>query len=90
MNIAYLISAHTDAPQLKRLIEALHPETEVWETCTPYFDLRNVHFYINCCGFHAVEFFNAHHPDPQMPEQFDQGDGLFRFEKCKWFSSNSR
>lgn len=24
MNIAYLISAHTDAPQLKRLIEALH------------------------------------------------------------------
>ena len=26
MNIAYLISAHTDAPQLKRLIEALHPD----------------------------------------------------------------
>lgn len=73
-----------------KAIEALHPETEVWETCTPYFDLRNVHFYINCCGFHAVEFFNAHHPDLHMPEQFDQGDGLFRFEKCKWFSSNSR
>lgn len=28
MNIAYLISAHTDAPQLKRLIEALHPNAE--------------------------------------------------------------
>ncbi len=28
MNIAYLISAHTDAPQLKRLIEALHPDAE--------------------------------------------------------------
>lgn len=26
MNIAYLISAHTDAPQLKRLIEALHED----------------------------------------------------------------
>ena len=26
MNIAYLISAHTDAPQLKRLVEALHPD----------------------------------------------------------------
>lgn len=26
MEIAYLISAHTDAPQLKRLIEALHPD----------------------------------------------------------------
>ena len=66
-----------------KAIEALHPETEVWETCTPYFDRRNIHFYINCCGFHAVEFFHAHHPDPHMPEQFDQEDGLFRFEKCK-------
>ena len=28
MQIAYLISAHTDAPQLKRLIEALHPKAE--------------------------------------------------------------
>lgn len=28
MNIAYLISAHTDAPQLKRLIEALHEDAD--------------------------------------------------------------
>ena len=27
-SLAYLISAHTDAPQLRRLIEALHPEAE--------------------------------------------------------------
>ncbi len=53
-------------------IEALHPEVEVWETCTPYFDR---------CGFHAIEFFNEHYPDPNMPEQFDQEDGLFVFEK---------
>ena len=64
-----------------KAIEALHPEVEVWETCTPYFDRRNIHFYINRCGFHAVEFFNEHHPDPHMPEQFDQEDGLFKFEK---------
>ena len=64
-----------------KAIEALHPEIEVWETCTPYFDRRNIHFYINRCGFHAVEFFNEHHPDPNMPEQFDQEDGLFKFEK---------
>ena len=64
-----------------KTIEALHPETEVWKTCTPYFDRRNIHFYINRCGFHAVEFFNEHHPDPHMPEQFDQEDGLFKFEK---------
>ena len=65
-----------------KAIEALHPEIEVWETCTPYFDRRNIHFYINRLGFHAVEFFNEHHPDPHMPEQFDQEDGLFKFEKC--------
>ena len=65
-----------------KAIETLHPEVEVWETCTPYFDRRNIHFYINRLGFHAVEFFNEHHPDPHMPEQFDQEDGLFKFEKC--------
>ena len=64
-----------------KAIEAMHPEIEVWETCTPYFDRRNIHFYINRCGFHAVEFFNEHHPDPNMPAQFDQEDGLFKFEK---------
>lgn len=64
-----------------KAIEAMHPKIEVWETCTPYFDRRNIHFYINRCGFHAVEFFNEYHPDPYMPEQFDQEDGLFKFEK---------
>ena len=28
-----------------------------------------------------MEFFNAHHPDPHMPELFDQADGWFVFEK---------
>ncbi len=68
-------------------VEALHPETKVWETCTPYFEKRNIHFYINKCGFHAVEFFNGLHPDPNPPE--DDGkplpeegpDEMFRFEK---------
>ncbi|MCR4852474.1 MAG: GNAT family N-acetyltransferase [Prevotella sp.] len=64
-----------------RTIETSHPAIEIWETCTPYFDRRNIHFYINRCGFHAVEYFNQHHPDPNMPEQFDQDDGLFKFEK---------
>ena len=87
-----------------KAIETMHPEVELWETCNSYFDRRNIHFYINRCGFHAVEFFNEHHPDPNMPEQlteqrgpsselerlsrdgrrrsqFDQEDGLFKFEK---------
>ena len=67
-------------------VEQLHPEVIVWETVTPYFEKRNIHFYVNRCGFHIVEFFNSHHPDPndpdgghEMDEQFP--DGMFRFEK---------
>ncbi len=64
-------------------VEALHPETEVWETCTPYFEKRNIHFYINKCGFSAVEFFCAYHTDPDAPpEMADEGpDEMLRFEK---------
>ena len=67
-------------------VEKLHPEVKVWETVTPYFEKRNIHFYVNRCGFHIVEFFNSHHPDPNDPdmsEQLDEQfpDGMFRFEK---------
>jgi len=56
----------------------------VWETSTPYFDKRNIHFYINRCGFHAVEFYSKYHPDPHFTEEEedqDGFDGMFRFEK---------
>lgn len=43
-------------------IEKKHQLTKVWETCTPYFEKRNMHFYVNVCGFHIVEFFNEKHP----------------------------
>ena len=68
-------------------VEKLHPEVRVWETVTPYFEQRNIHFYVNRCGFHIVEFYNKHHPDPndQESEQSDLDnqfpDGMFRFEK---------
>ena len=68
-------------------VEKLHPEVTVWETVTPYFEKRNIHFYVNRCGFHIVEFYNSHHPDPndpdtEMGETDDQfPDGMFRFEK---------
>ena len=38
-------------------------------------------------GFHIVEFFNSHHPDPNDPDERDIPvddqfpDGMFRFEK---------
>lgn len=64
-----------------------YPDTKVWETCTPYFETRNIHFYVNKCGFHIVEFFNSHHPDPHDPETggeeaYEAGGGMFRFEKA--------
>ena len=60
-------------------IETMHPEITVWETVTPYFEKRNIHFYVNRCGFHIVEYFNEHHcaPDDKDGELFD----MFRFEK---------
>lgn len=62
-------------------IERLYPDTKVWETCTPYFEKRNLHFYINRLGFHAVEFFNPRHKDPHIPDDMVGGDYFFRFEK---------
>lgn len=64
-------------------IERLHPKTKVWETCTPYFDRRNVHFYVNVCGFHITAFFNEKHPMPDRPEDFmgDGNEGMFEFRK---------
>ena len=65
-------------------IERLYPNTKQWNTCTPYFETRNIHFYVNVCGFHIVEFFNEHHPMPDMPEDFigDGGDGMLEFVKA--------
>ncbi|MBQ9815303.1 MAG: hypothetical protein IJM53_06375 [Lachnospiraceae bacterium] len=28
-------------------VERLYPDTVVWETCTPYFETRNNHFYVD-------------------------------------------
>lgn len=61
-----------------QIVENLYPETEVWETFTPYFETRNIHFYVNKCGFHIVEFFNSHHTDSH---DHDGNCGMFRFEK---------
>lgn len=63
-------------------VERLHPEVKVWVTVTPYFEKRNIHFYVNRCGFHIVEFFNSYHPDPNDHDNMDDdGDGMFRFQK---------
>lgn len=64
-------------------VEVLYPQVTVWETYTPYFEQRNIHFYVNRCGFHIVEFFHEKHPDPGNPTAATGEDfnGMFRFEK---------
>ena len=63
--------------------EKLYPNTKAWETCTPYFEKRNIHFYVNICGFHITEFFHEKHPMPDTPEDFigDGNEGMFAFRK---------
>lgn len=66
-------------------IEKEYPQTKVWETVTPYFEKRNIHFYVNRCGFKIVEFYNKHNPDPRVlnqrgQEENDDGE-MFRLEK---------
>ena len=68
-------------------VEALHPETVVWETCTPYFEKRNIHFYVNKCGFQIDQFwckyFNPVHEmsDAEDCDPDEGPDEMFRFIK---------
>lgn len=49
-------------------IERMYPDVKVWETFTPVFEKRNIHFYVNRCGFSIVEYFCRHHRDLREPE----------------------
>ena len=68
-------------------IEEMHPETKIWKTCTPYFDKRNIHFYVNKCGFKIDEFwceyFKPSEPMIDADEHnTDEGpDEMFHFIK---------
>ncbi len=50
----------------------------MWETCTPYFEKRNIHFYVNVCGFHVVRYHVEEDP-LERGGYFD--DGMFDFRK---------
>ena len=68
-----------------KAIEQMHPEIKIWETITPYFEKRNIHFYVNRCGFHIVEFWNKHFHGPAIPEEeeghWSEDDEMFLFRK---------
>lgn len=65
-------------------IEAAFPKTKVWELHTPYFEKRNIHFYVNKCGFKIVEFYHRGNPGPSIEGEEPESDAdyeFFRFEK---------
>lgn len=63
-----------------KTIEALYSDTIIWETHTPYFDIRNIHFYVNKCGFSIVEFYNMKHPETGRENKSEE-ELFFRFVK---------
>lgn len=68
--------------QIWQAVEKLYPDTKVWRLITPYFEKRNIHFYVNNCGFKIVEFFNQHHRDPnRLFMNSDYHNEYFIFEK---------
>ena len=58
----------------------MYPETKVWETTTPLFEKRNIHFYVNKCGFKIVEYLSEKYLNPDE-EGLPGGEDFFRFEK---------
>lgn len=40
-----------------RAIEKFYPDTKIWYTSTPWLDKRNLHFYLNKCGFVACSIY---------------------------------
>ncbi|MBR3497273.1 MAG: GNAT family N-acetyltransferase [Prevotella sp.] len=68
-----------------KAVESMHPEIRVWETITPYFEKRNIHFYVNRLGFHIVEFWNKYQHGPAVPEDIEENwsedDEMFVFRK---------
>ena len=64
--------------------EKMYPETKIWKTFTPYFEKRNIHFYVNKCGFQINEFWCAQFCPDHAPSDQDPNEGpdeMFSFIK---------
>ena len=60
-------------------IEAAYPHTKVWELFTPYFEKRNIHFYVNKCGFKIVGFYHRGNPGPGFEVDETKRDTDYEF-----------
>lgn len=62
-------------------MEVAYPGIRTWGTYTPYFEKRNLHFYVNVLGFQIDEFFHAGHPLPGAGEHPGAQEEMFHFVK---------
>lgn len=76
--VKYNLESKGIGKEIWDFIEGLYPNTKSWETCTPYFDKRNVYFYLNKCGFHIVKYVREINKEGFVG---DGGDGMFEFIK---------
>lgn len=66
-------------------IERSYPDAVAWRLCTPYFETRNIYFYLRKCGFHIVDLFE----DGQGVQRGVQESSLM-FSFMKRFDGNWR
>jgi hypothetical protein len=59
----------------------MHLEMEIWIRHTPYFEKRNIQFYINNLGFHAAEFIHERNWPKQSENEFRGSEEYFKFER---------
>lgn len=67
-----------------KAIEKMYPETKIWETCTPYFEKRNIYFYVNKCGFQIDRFWCKYFQPACNDSETEDADGpaeMFGFIK---------
>lgn len=59
-------------------IENIHSNVKEWETVTPCFEKRNIHFYVNKLGFHIVKYYNEHFLEPDSSKDMLE---MYKFQK---------
>lgn len=65
--------------ELWQAIEAYYPDAAAWTLCTPYFETRNIHFYLRKCGFRIVDLFEE--ADKGEEHHGDERGYMFSFVK---------
>ena len=68
---------------VKKILAQRHPGIRIWKTFTPYFEKRNIHFYVNRLGFQIDEFFHEGHCLSAVAgDEHNEGlDEMFHFIK---------